>query len=150
MTHVDAMELGKRINALQCWLGIDNFGLAETIGYSEQTLIDWKFRRIYPSAQAVERLADAFGISAQELTSPEGCDLVTKALEHTERGRWIIFNPKRVCELIEDHHMNHNAAAKAFGTDYFHKYRGGSRYTYHKNLSKVAETFGVSMEELCN
>lgn len=146
--RVDVHILGKRINALQCWLGIDNFSLAEMIGYSEQTLADWKYRR-YPSSQGVEKLAEAFGISIQELTSPEGCDLVTKAMKYTVRGRWIVFSPRKVCGLIEDAHMTHDAAAKAFGTDYFFKAKSGSHYTYHKNLSKVAETFGVSMEELC-
>ena len=62
------MSFAENINRIQAERGDSNYRLAKEIGVSQTTIANWKAGRVKPLPVYIEKAAQYFGVSTDELT----------------------------------------------------------------------------------
>lgn len=63
--------LSEEIRRLRTALGITQVALARRLGVSKQSVSNWENNNIQPSIELLERLADLFGVTTDQLLGRE-------------------------------------------------------------------------------
>lgn len=144
-------EFGARLGAYLYWnkISVENL---EELGVASDTIHRWMAGTRFPHPDDLERLSNATGVNVDELFAPVTRGAVKHALDHTYKGRYVIFSPEKVCAIQDELGLSSAEAARRchfHGTNFFTRLRRGeTKYAKRETLETVAKVFGVALEDL--
>lgn len=145
-------EFGQRLGAYLYWNRISVDDLAEKLLTSPDNIKHWIAGMRFPHPDDLESLSKVLGVSIGELLSPVPTGAVKDALDHTHRGRYIVFSAEKVLALQDQLNISCREATKRCGfngPDFFARLRREKkRYANRETLEAIARAFGVTLEDL--
>lgn len=139
------MSLSKNLKELRIESGLSQAQLAEKTGLSQSAIARWELGKTEPTASAIELLADFFNISTEILLQGDSAILPSEPPE--------IVAPlpsNRIKLLRKSRNLTQAQVADAveLGRQAYAYYEKGERAPSPETLCKLADFFGVSVDEL--
>lgn len=139
------MSLSKNLKELRIESGLSQAQLAEKTGLSQSALARWELGKTEPTASAIELLADFFNVSTETLLQS---DLISTSSQPMQVTSPLCGNRLRELRKVKNLTQTQLANAVGLGSQAYAYYEKGEREPSPETLCKLADFFGVTVDEL--
>ena len=140
------MSISKNLKELRIESGLSQAQLAERTGLSQSAIARWELGKTEPTASVIELLAEFFNISTETLLQGDVDILFTPNIQTATADS----NMKNLKIFRKERGLTQTQVADAvgIGRQAYAYYEKGEREPSTETLCKLADFFGVTVDEL--